>query len=388
MSRGIYLIQSNDSLAELTEESYDSELLLQELLTKYPNLLSGDHFNDEEPHKWLLIKREMGIPDSESHGNRWALDHLFIDQEGIPTFVEVKRSNDTRIRREVVGQMLEYAANAILYWPIEKIQEEAEITALSENIDFDIYFQEFIGGEQEIIEFWQKVESNLLIGRIRLIFAADEIPKELQRIIEFLNQQMSPAEVYAIEVKQYAGQGIKALVSRTVGITADADMRKSSGRAKRKLWNTESFLEILRKRSNKREFAVAKQILNWAERKNLRIAWGTGSVDGSFYPMLDLGGISHYTFCVRTGYKNAHIQLQFAQLKKPFDNPKTRQELADKVQKATGRRFQNSELIKYPSIMLSTLTQQKLQDFLEVFDWYIEQCKSDIPLNTKINQRG
>ena len=28
-----------------------------------------------------------------------------------PTLVEVKRSSDTRIRREVVGQMLDYAAN-------------------------------------------------------------------------------------------------------------------------------------------------------------------------------------------------------------------------------------------------------------------------------------
>ncbi|MCD6400981.1 MAG: hypothetical protein J7L73_03540, partial [Anaerolineales bacterium] len=208
-------------------------------------------------------------------------------------------------------------------------------------------------------------------------------PKELQRIVEFLNQQMNPAEIYAIGVKQYVRQGTKLLVSRTVGITAEADMRKSTSRAKRKLWNIESFLEILRERPKKREYTAAKQILNWAERKNLRIAWGTGSIDGSFYPMLDLGDISHYTFCVRTGYKNAHIQLQFAQLQKPFDKPSTRQELADKIQKATGRRFKNVKQMKYPSIMLSTLTQRKLLDFLEVFDWYIEQCKFEIPPNTE-----
>ena len=32
----------------------------------------------------------------------------------MPTLVEVKRSSDTRIRREVVGQMLHYAANAVV----------------------------------------------------------------------------------------------------------------------------------------------------------------------------------------------------------------------------------------------------------------------------------
>jgi hypothetical protein len=38
-----------------------------------------------------------------------------LDQDAIPAIVEVKRSTDTRIRREVVGQMLDYAANSVVY---------------------------------------------------------------------------------------------------------------------------------------------------------------------------------------------------------------------------------------------------------------------------------
>jgi hypothetical protein len=41
---------------------------------------------------------------------------MFLDQDAIPTLVEVKRSSDTRIRREVIGQMLDYAANGAQYW--------------------------------------------------------------------------------------------------------------------------------------------------------------------------------------------------------------------------------------------------------------------------------
>jgi hypothetical protein len=59
-------------------------------------------------------------------GNRWSVDHLFLDQDAIPTIVEVKRSSDTRIRREVVGQMLDYAANAVVYWAVEAIRAEFE----------------------------------------------------------------------------------------------------------------------------------------------------------------------------------------------------------------------------------------------------------------------
>lgn len=376
MGQGIFLIQSDGSLVELTEEAYDSESLLQELLAKYPNLLSGNRASPEQLRRWLLIKREMGIPDGESVSDRWSLDHLFLDQDGIPTLVEVKRSTDTRIRREVVGQMLEYAANAIVYWPIEKIQTEIESIASRQGMDLDMFIQEFLGEDHDILEFWQTVKTNLLSGRIRLIFVADEIPRELQRIVEFLNRQMSPAEIYAVEVKQYAGQGIRSLVPRVVGITADADMRKSANKGERKEWDKNAFLEVLQNRANQRELKAAEQILHWAESRNLRIAWGAGSSDGAFFPMLDLDEITHYTFAVRTGWKSAYIQLQFAQLRRPFGNLEQRRELADRIQKATGTNLSNETLKRYPSIKLATLSQERVRNFLEVFDWYIEQCKS------------
>ena len=66
------------------------------------------------------------MPSEEGGVLRWSVDHLFLDQDAIPTIVEVKRSRDTRIRREVVGQMLDYAANAVVYWPVETVRAEFE----------------------------------------------------------------------------------------------------------------------------------------------------------------------------------------------------------------------------------------------------------------------
>lgn len=96
---------------EMREQACDSEDLRQAWLAKSPNLLAGGEQLAGSPRRWLLLKREAGVPDREAGGNRWSLDHLFIDQNAVPTLVEVKRSDDTRIRREVVGQMLDYAAN-------------------------------------------------------------------------------------------------------------------------------------------------------------------------------------------------------------------------------------------------------------------------------------
>ncbi|HJN38727.1 MAG TPA: galactonate dehydratase, partial [Chloroflexota bacterium] len=89
---------------------------LQELLARYPDVLAGNQMSRAAPRRWVLVAREVAVPDAAESAGRWSLDHLFLDQDGIPTLVEVKRSVDTRIRREVVGQMLDYAANAAVYW--------------------------------------------------------------------------------------------------------------------------------------------------------------------------------------------------------------------------------------------------------------------------------
>jgi hypothetical protein len=99
----IYLLQENGSLESLTEQPYASESLLQELLGTYPDLLAGDQISESAPRRWLLVSREMGVPLEEDGGGQMSLDHLFLDQDGIPTLIEVKRSSDPRIRREVVG---------------------------------------------------------------------------------------------------------------------------------------------------------------------------------------------------------------------------------------------------------------------------------------------
>lgn len=67
---------------------------------------------------------------------------------------------------------------------------------------------------------------NLRAGRIRMVFVADVIYPELKRIVEFLNAQMSPAEVIALEIKHYTGQGPRTLVPRLIGRTAEAERRK------------------------------------------------------------------------------------------------------------------------------------------------------------------
>ena len=181
MADKIFLIADDDTLTELVQEEYVNEDLLQTLLEKYPDLIPGDQINESDPRRWLLVSREVPVP-GEDGSSRLSLDHLYLDQDAVPTLVEVKRSTDSRIRREVVGQMLDYAANGVAYWPVETLR--AHFIALCERTgkDPDLAVCDLMQADPadgaEVDRFWTKVKTNLEAGRIRLLFIADVLPPE------------------------------------------------------------------------------------------------------------------------------------------------------------------------------------------------------------------
>ena len=111
----------------LAPQPYESEALLQKALALYPVVLDGSTTTGQT--RLLLVKQEMGIPMSAGADDSLSLDHLFLDTQGVPVIVEVKRASDTRISREVVGQMRDYAANAVRYWPVDRLRDTVEAYA-------------------------------------------------------------------------------------------------------------------------------------------------------------------------------------------------------------------------------------------------------------------
>ena len=107
MSDSVFLVSEDGSLAKAAGAPFAAEADLQELLAAYPDLLPGAQINPDSPRRWLLVKREAGVPEHDGGGGWWSIDHLVVDQDAVPTFVEVKRAVDTRSRREVVAQMLD-----------------------------------------------------------------------------------------------------------------------------------------------------------------------------------------------------------------------------------------------------------------------------------------
>ena len=277
----IYLLQSEDKLLVMKEQEYAREDILQTFIEKYPDLLPGDQIDPDNPRQWLLVSREMPVPDTAAAKGRWGVDHLFLDQDGIPTFVEVKRSTDTRIRRAVVGQMLEYAANAVTLWITGEVQNAFSRSCAKAGKDPDKELEtllEVSGTEQESpADYWERVGDNLKNGRVRLLFVADEIPRELQRIVEFLNGQMEHAEVLAIEVKQFVTDkgDIRSLVPRVIGQTESTRAQKAKGR--RKL-TSETFYRELAETTTPDIARELKEMARGLVELGLENTWGASSV--------------------------------------------------------------------------------------------------------------
>jgi hypothetical protein len=186
-------LRRGDRLIELGVEAFESESILQRLIAENPYLLA----NPARTERIVLVDREMGVPDADGGADRWSIDHVFVDADAVPVIVEVKRASNTQVRREVVAQMLEYAANVGRYWPAGRLRTcfAARAEAMGESPEAALFGAL---GCEDADEFWDQVSANLAAGRMRLVFVADQIPLELLRIVEFLNAHMSPTEVVAM----------------------------------------------------------------------------------------------------------------------------------------------------------------------------------------------
>jgi len=306
------------------------------------------------------------------------VDHLFIDQNAVPTLVEVKRSTDTRIRREVVGQMLDYAANAIVHWPVETIRAKFEARCEREGEkDPAQVLASTLGPDIDPEIFWQDVKTNLQAGRVRMLFVSDVIPPELRRIVEFLNKQMDPAEVLALEVRQFVGQGLQTLVPKLIGQTAEAQERKGTVRRESRKWDETSFFEELLRVQGQEDVATVRRILAWSQARKLRLTWGTGKKTGSRMPWVDTASGSSSLLMLST---DGSVVPRFGELSKrpPFDDETKRREFLDKLNAVSGISLPSTTIDSYwqgfPAAGLRS--EGAMDQFLAVLEWAVGELEA------------
>jgi len=187
--------------------------------------------------------------------------------------------------------------------------------------------------------------------------------------VEFLNKQMDPAEVLAVEIRQYVGEGLKTLVPEVIGLRKQPPIVNGK-------WDEPAFFQEMAAKRGSIEVEVANAILNWAKENGDRIWWGEGRKLGSFTAVVEHKGVPHYPIAVVTNGV-VYINFSYLKMKPPFDNEDLRRELLRRINEAPGVNIPQDSIAKGPSIPLKILgDQDALETFLDALTWAVQQIRS------------
>ncbi len=156
---------------------YD-EAWLQNLLFNHPKILP---INEVESVFNPLIPICYELPT-----NAGPIDNFFINDEGLITLVECKLWRNPDARRDVIGQILDYAKE-ISRWSYEDLLEAVRKNTGSEgNVLYEIV-KSYRGDVDEIV-FVDSVTRNLKRGNFLLLIVGDGIREGVENIANFLQR--------------------------------------------------------------------------------------------------------------------------------------------------------------------------------------------------------
>jgi hypothetical protein len=378
----MYGATGDNQLTALRETPYEKELDLQDFLTRHPALLAGDQMNAVDPRRFMLVSAEAGIAIVEGGAAYFSLDHLFLDQDGIPTLVEVKRSLDFRARREVIGQMLEYAANACAHWNISRLRSVFEARCLKAGISSNDELQTLqLEPNLDADGFWDKVAANLEQEKLRLVFVADKFSPETQRIIEFLNGQMQKTEVYAVEMRQFIGVGMRTLAPRVLNPSIlQTDRRATASGSRGEIWTEDRFYVALAEHAGEDAVSAFRRIQEWAaDQAHVETFFGRGKGEGSIIIGYQPAGASakeSTVFLTLWTSGRAEVDFEYLKYHHTFEGEAAREDLRRRIVTDSTIVIDGTRIGKRPSIPWATLQDRKNMDaLLNALQWVLAQLE-------------
>lgn len=200
---------------EPSERGYAKEFELQQTLADHPQLIPGV---SEGAKTCREFKSDVGPADI-----------VIVEPNGEVTLVECKLASNPQIRREIIGQMFDYASQL---WTMDIDEFDRRWRDRNRESLFD-------GSSDAGFDLRSAVAVNLQGARFRIVLAVDTINKDLRRIVEFLNRALgSEISVVAVEYVRAVHAGIEILVPRSYGAEL-AEVKRSKEERSRETWNVE-----------------------------------------------------------------------------------------------------------------------------------------------------
>ena len=188
-----------------------------------------------------------------------------------------------------------------------------------------------------------------------MVFVADRIPAELARIVEFLNEQMRPAEVLAIEIEHFVGaSGERILLPRLLGATERARSAKAISPPRHDLPEEEWFAELEAKFGSSSRQA-AERIVEWIRSQGVRVEM-TNSQDSLVARVDQVGGRPAWPISIRRSSGRLEVPLQNLANSKAYSADGEREILLNDLRSLGSETLRaNDNLRGWPSIALDEL---------------------------------
>lgn len=198
---------------------YDNEASLQEIIAANPSLIPG--------------VTDSAVACCEFQSGVGPADVVILDADGSLTIVECKLLANSQIRREVTGQVLDYASRV---WQMGV--EEFEATWMRADSGGSPF--EALGDDGTARE---ALAANLAEPRFNLVLAVDTIHDDLRRIVEYLNAITRPSTgVMAVEFTRLYEDGLEILLPTVYGAELVDSKTDGPPSLSRRRWTLSEFL--------------------------------------------------------------------------------------------------------------------------------------------------
>ena len=139
---------------------------------------------------------------------------------------------------------------------------------------------------------------------------------------------MDPAQVLAVEVRQFVGGDLQTLVPQVIGQTAASEQKKSGSRPPVN-WDERTFLQSATEKWNltEEQLHAMQCLLEFSRKRADDLGWGAGRIYGSFSPkFLKVSPRSLYTV-----QADGRLTVNFAWLDHTEEEKTFRERFADEL---------------------------------------------------------
>lgn len=276
---GIWIKQTGNEENEwkpAAAQPFPDEQTLHELAARNPQLLP------------LAGSPQLVVLGSEVWmGNGYA-DILAVEASGRPVIVEVKLASNAEARRDIVAQVLAYAA----------FRQGSDVKTLEDSLSGQLRAAgygsileavEAQEGSEDTKAFTTSLQEHLDKGEFRLVLLLDETPPELKRLVAYLDAIITPVlTIDLITVSVYEVNGAKVVlpqrISPDVGETIETGTQRQAAYRKPVVSDGADAFEASIADATEKDRKVFDLLIEWAKKlgglPNVRLSthtFGTGN---------------------------------------------------------------------------------------------------------------